>query len=76
MPRADPASRFVTRAGLALLLLVAACSRGGEQPGTVSADDQRQLNEAAATLDANIVDAKVLPAPGTGTTPTQKSQAQ
>lgn len=37
------------------LLLAAGCSGGGEQPGTLSADEERQLNDAAAMLDANSV---------------------
>lgn len=76
MLRPRPASRLAAHAGLAALLLVAACSRGGEQPGTVSADDQRQLNEAAAMLDANSVDANALPAPGTGNTPAGEGESQ
>jgi ABC-type glycerol-3-phosphate transport system substrate-binding protein len=36
------------------LLLVAGCS-GGEQPGALSRDEERQLNDAAAMLDANSV---------------------
>lgn len=38
-----------------LLLAVAGCSGGGEQPGALSADEERQLNDAAAMLDANSV---------------------
>ncbi len=46
------------RVGLSagLLLAAAACSAGGgEQPGALSADEERQLNDAAAMLDANSV---------------------
>lgn len=42
------------RAALTFLLL-AACSAGEEQPGAVTADEARELNEAAAMLDANAV---------------------
>ncbi len=41
----------------ALLALLAACSSQPGAPGAVSADEARQLNEAAASLDANSVDA-------------------
>lgn len=41
---------------ISLALLLAACSGGEEQPGTVTADEARQLNDAAAMLDANSVD--------------------
>jgi hypothetical protein len=40
----------------AAALLLAACSGGGEQPGDVTADEARQLDDAAAMLDANSVD--------------------
>lgn len=36
-------------------LLLAACSGDGEQPGAVTADEARELNEAAEMLDANAV---------------------
>jgi len=49
-------SRVILSAALPLALL-AACSRGGnDDPGAVTADEARQLNEAAAMLDANSVD--------------------
>lgn len=35
------------------LLLLAACSAQPDAPGGITADDQRQLNEAAEMLDAN-----------------------
>lgn len=35
------------------LLLLAACSAQSDAPGGITADDQRQLNEAAEMLDAN-----------------------
>jgi len=38
------------------LLLVACSGSGDGQPGGVSADEARQLNEAAEMLDANSVD--------------------
>lgn len=44
-----------SRAILAAPLLLAACSGGGEQPGAVTADEARELNEAAEMLDANAV---------------------
>ena len=51
----------VRRAALAGPLLaglaIAGCSSHGDQPGTVTADEARQLNDAAAMLDANSVDA-------------------
>ncbi|KQM67509.1 hypothetical protein ASE75_00710 [Sphingomonas sp. Leaf17] len=47
-------------AALAILLAVSACSGADDQPGTVSADEARQLNEAAAMLDANSVDPALL----------------
>ncbi len=45
---------------LAAMLALAACSRTDDQPGTVSADEASQLNDAAAMLDANSVDAALL----------------
>ena len=42
---------------LTAALLLAACSSDPEpQPGGLTADDQAQLNDAAAMLDANSVD--------------------
>jgi len=43
-------------AALAATALTAACSKPAEPPGTLSADDERRLNEAAEMLDANAVD--------------------
>jgi hypothetical protein len=46
--------------GAAVLLaaaLLTACSRPADPPGGVTADEARQLNDAAAMLDANSVDA-------------------
>ncbi|HVF95401.1 MAG TPA: hypothetical protein VM900_13895 [Sphingomonas sp.] len=46
---------------LAATLLLAACSQtASDEPGAVSADEARQLNDAAAMLDANSVDADAL----------------
>lgn len=41
----------------ALFALLAACSSQPAPPGAVSIDEDRQLNEAAAMLDANSVSA-------------------
>lgn len=41
-------------------LALVACSSHGDDRGAVTSDDQRQLNEAAAMLDANSVDANAL----------------
>ncbi len=40
---------------LPFLLLLAACSAEPTAPGAPSADEEQQLNEAAAMLDANSV---------------------
>lgn len=37
-------------------LFLTACSGSEDQPGTVTADEARQLNDAAAMLDANSID--------------------
>jgi hypothetical protein len=42
------------------LLLLAACSSQPDDPGTVTADENRRLDEAAAMLDANSVDLNAL----------------
>ncbi len=47
---------------LAAAGLLAACSSHGDQPGAVTADEARQLNDAAAMLDANSVDANAVTA--------------
>ena len=39
------------------VLLLAACSAQPDAPGAVTADEARQLNDAAMMLDANSVDA-------------------
>ena len=41
---------------LPLLLMMGACSPAPDQSTGITADDQRQLNEAAEMLDANSVD--------------------
>ena len=46
-------------------LALAGCSGSDDQPGVVTADEARQLNEAAAMLDANSVDAALLNTQGT-----------
>ena len=44
-------------AAVLALASLAACSRGGgDDPGTVSADEAAQLSDAAAMLDANSID--------------------
>ena len=42
------------------LLALAACSAHPDDPGAVSADEAQQLNDAAAMLDANSVDANAV----------------
>ncbi len=49
-------SRRILFAALPLALLVACSGGGRDDPGAVSADEARQLNDAAAMLDANSVD--------------------
>ncbi|WP_425228214.1 hypothetical protein [Sphingomonas sp.] len=44
------------RSALAILLVLTACSHDDPQPRGLTADDQAQLNDAAAMLDANSVD--------------------
>ena len=41
---------------LPVALLLAACSAAPDDPGRVAPDEDRRLNEAAETLDANGVD--------------------
>jgi hypothetical protein len=45
------------------LLLLAACSSQPDDPGIVTADENRRLDEAAAMLDANSVDLNALDDP-------------
>ena len=39
-----------------VLAMLGACSPHGDQSGAVTADEARQLNDAAEMLDANSVD--------------------
>jgi starvation-inducible outer membrane lipoprotein len=39
-----------------LALLLAACSATPDEPGQVTTDEARQLNDAAEMLDANSID--------------------
>ena len=41
---------------LILPLLLIACSAPADEPGQVTPDEQAELNDAAAALDANSVD--------------------
>lgn len=43
-------------AGLLLLLALAACESGGDQAGGLSRSENRDLDEAAASIDANAMD--------------------
>lgn len=52
--------RIIAVAGVLLAAALAACSAEPEQTGAVSADEARQLNEAAAMLDANSVTANAV----------------
>ena len=47
---------LISAALLPLLLAGAACHREEPQPAGLTADDQAQLNDAAAMLDANSID--------------------
>lgn len=49
-------SRLMPSALLPLLLLAACSGSGTDDPGTVTADESAQLNDAAAMLDANSID--------------------
>ncbi|MDQ2892093.1 MAG: hypothetical protein M3R64_03245 [Pseudomonadota bacterium] len=56
-PNRTPVGAIVGRALLPATLLLAACSSGSDAPpGTTTADEDRQLNEAAAMLDSNSID--------------------
>ena len=48
-------------AALGIAATVAACSTPADDPTAISADDQRQLNDAAAMLDANSMAAHTPP---------------
>ena len=51
----------MTRAALIVVaLLLAACSAEPDRPGGVTADEARQLNDAAAMLDNDSVSADAL----------------
>lgn len=57
----DDRMRFAALGAAIVLLLLSGCSsRGDDQPGTVTADESRQLNDAAAMLDANSIDANAV----------------
>ena len=47
-------------ATLAAILLLAACGSNDDAPGSVSASEAQQLNDAAAMLDANSVNANAV----------------
>lgn len=51
---------IAAHAALAAGLFLAACSAQPDTPGGVTADEARQLNDAAAMLDANSVDANAV----------------
>ncbi len=52
-----PFGAIIGRVLLPGTLLLAACSSGSDAPpGATTADEDRQLNEAAAMLDSNSVD--------------------
>ncbi len=51
---------LTSRAAMGALLFLAACSAQPDSPGATSADEARQLNDAAAMLDANSVDADAI----------------
>ena len=57
--------RYIMLTAVGAALALAGCSGSDDQPGTVTADETRQLNEAAAMLDANSVDAALLNTQGT-----------
>ena len=50
---------------LPLVLIVAACTSAPSDPGAVTTDEDRQLNAAAAMLDANSVSLDALDDNGT-----------
>ena len=57
-------SRHLPRLALVVPLLVAVmagCSSPQDDPAAISADDHRQLNDAAAMLDANSMEAHTPP---------------
>ena len=54
------ARSLTLRAAMGALLFLAACSAQPDGPGATTADEARQLNDAAAMLDANSVDADAI----------------
>ncbi|RZF65277.1 hypothetical protein EWE75_06265 [Sphingomonas populi] len=53
--RSDRLNRFLGAA--ALLLALGGCGSGGSTPGAMSGSEAQALDDAAAMLDANSVDA-------------------
>lgn len=51
------------------LLLLAACSSQPDAPAGLTADDQRQLNDAAEMLDANAISADAVATIATNESP-------
>ncbi|WP_199857223.1 hypothetical protein [Sphingomonas sp. EC-HK361] len=49
------------------LLVAAACSSQPDDPGAVTPEEAQQLNDAAAMLDANSVDANAVMTTDNGT---------
>lgn len=66
--RRDPSFRWGDALTIALLGLTA-CSSQPDDPGAVTPEEAQQLNDAAAMLDANSVDAKALDSTDNGTAP-------
>ena len=62
MPYPRLAAAVVRALALPLVLLggIVACSPTPDDTGAIGADDQHQLNAAAAMLDSNSVDANAL----------------
>jgi len=57
MTASPRALRLNVASALGLALFLAACSSHSDAPGSTTADEARQLNDAAEMLDANSVDA-------------------
>ncbi len=51
----DRKTRWGARIALPLLVLATACSQEAAPPGAATADEEQQLNDAAAMLEANSV---------------------
>ena len=65
-----------TMLAAAALLLLPACSGARDDPaGTTSADEDRQLNDAAAMLDANSMDANALAPASAGPDPAATNES-